>query len=82
MIQPTSHVPSETLEQRMMRSIHEALDKKLKELKEQIIRDAITTFDNELRAAVGTAAIKISEYYSMERLGPNLVITVRLEDKR
>jgi hypothetical protein len=78
MIQP----PQEDLEQRLLRSIHDALDERVKKIKEQVMADAIVTFTDDMRAAIGTTAIKLSEYYSIERNGVNLVITVNMGGKK
>lgn len=75
MIQP----PAENFEQRLMRELLSHFEKEIKGLTEKIITDATQQFQNEVRMAVGKVVINLANYYTVERIGGNLVITVRLE---
>lgn len=72
-------VSSENLEQRLLRELHAALAHEIQKITETVISDAHATFEKEIRAKLGIAAINLANYYTVERIGGNLVITVRLE---
>jgi hypothetical protein len=82
MILPTANVPPESLEMRMMREIQKGLQAEFDKVLENIVADAKQQFEKELRAALGSVVCKLSSYYSVERVGGNLMIMVKLEDKR
>jgi len=81
MIQPTTSV-AESIEARMTRELHKGITERFEQIREQIVADAKQKFENELRAALGNVAINLASYYSVERIGGDLRITVKLEDKR
>jgi hypothetical protein len=62
-----------------MRDFHADIAKHVTNLKERVITDAVNQFEKDLRAKMGTVALNLANYYSVERMGGNLVITVRLE---
>jgi hypothetical protein len=82
MIQPTYQVPQESIESRILRELHDAIASQVTKLTEAIISDAKQRFEDELRAKLGMAAITLTNYYSVEHQGGNLIITVKIEDKR
>ena len=75
----TNPLPQETIESRLLREVHVAINNQVLELREWAIANAVKKFEEDLRAKVGTVAINLANYYSVERMGGNLVITVRLE---
>lgn len=79
MIQPTTKISQDSMESRMMRELHAAIDDKLKKVTDQIVADAKQDFEIELRAAIGAVVVNLATYYSVERCGPDLVIHVKLE---
>ena len=48
-------------------------------LREAAIKKAVEDFETALRKQVGVTAISLLEYYSVEHVGPELVIRVRIE---
>jgi len=76
---PVVAVPQGTFEDRLMRDFHADIAKHVTNLKERVITDAVNQFEKDLRAKMGTVALNLANYYSVERMGGNLVITVRLE---
>ena len=79
MMQPTVNVPPESFENRLLREMLSALNKEMTKLTEKIIADATADFEKQVRASIGTVAINLANYYTVERQGGNMVITVRLE---
>lgn len=75
----TNPLPQETIESRLLREVHVAINNQVLELREWVIANAVKQFEEDLRAKVGTVAINLANFYSVERRGESLVITVRLE---
>ena len=78
----SSAMPAESLEARFLREIRQALDEHIQELRAKVIADAMQKFEREVRASVGTFAINLAEYYSVERVGGNLQIIVKIEGQK
>jgi len=70
--QPTS---LSTLEETICKAIESQVDAE----KEQIIKTAVAEFEKRIRTIVGQMTIELAQYYSIERLGSDLVIRVRIE---
>jgi hypothetical protein len=79
MIHSTPYIPPTSLEVRMLRTLHDALEEKFKGVTEKVVADAKAQFEKELRAALGAAVLNLAHYYTVERMGENLVITVKME---
>jgi hypothetical protein len=67
------------LERRLELSIQQQLEGYLAQKREMIIGEAITSFTRAVREAVGKAAVEVSDMYSVQRAGSDLVIRVKLE---
>lgn len=61
--------------------VKEAIESHAKELAEDEIKRAVADFERHLRELVGKVAIAVGSYYSIQRLGTDLVITVKLGGK-
>lgn len=59
--------------------VRAAIETQVAEIKKRIIEVAVEDFRQQVRGAVGNVAIKLSELYSIQRLGTELVIHVELE---
>lgn len=46
-------------------------------LRDEAIKAAVAAYEADLRKAIGQKALEVSEFYSLEREGPNLKIIVR-----
>lgn len=46
--------------------------------REEVVKQATAEFDKRIRKIVGTVAVELSNYYSVQRLGSDLLITVKL----
>lgn len=75
----SSQVPPETIEARIMRDLHEAVIKQVADIRCRVITEASKKFEDELRTLIGSVALNLSTYYSVERIGGNMVITVKIE---
>lgn len=60
----------------------QAVRLKADELREDAIKQATARFESDLRSAVGHAAVSLSNFYSVSRLGPDLQITVRIGEAK
>lgn len=67
-----------TLEQHFKQAIQIKAD----ELREAAIKEATAQFEKDLRQAVGHAAISLTNFYSVQHLGPDLHLTVRIGDSK
>lgn len=68
------------MQERMYRNILNEINKCVDEAREQIIKDAVTEFEKRIRAAAGSVAIQVSDYFTIERslMGKDMIITVRV----
>lgn len=66
--------PDEVFLTRIIRgALQEAADK----LREKFIKDAVTSYENELRRVVAGAAIDVTKLFELSRNGPDLVIKIK-----
>jgi hypothetical protein len=79
MYEPISKIPQDSIESRMLRELSALLDDQVKKVTEKIIADAQEKFASEMRGKLVSIAINLANYYSVERSGGNLVITVKIE---
>jgi hypothetical protein len=63
-------------------AIEQALDKQIAEVKEQIIRRAVEEFNKEVREITAKTALKVSDCFSIERMGTDVIIRVKVENGR
>ena len=61
------------------RLIEEAIKTKSEQIKTQIVEEAVEQFETEVRKAVGQVSLNLFNLYSIERLGQELVIKVRID---
>ena len=47
-------------------------------VKEQVIKDALAAYEKELRSKLGDFAIRLSDYFSVERLGSDVMIHCKI----
>lgn len=69
-------------EQGLIRAIHLAVHEMAEYEKQKAIEEAVKEFERNLRDMIATAAVKVANYYSVERMGPNLLITVKIGDSK
>ena len=62
-----------------LQAVNDALAKQVEGAKEQVIKQAVQEFEEKVRTAVGNVAIRVAEYYTVQMLGSQLIITVKLE---
>lgn len=62
------------------KSIQEGIQSLVNEARERTIQVAVKTFADEVRRIVCGSAVNIANYYSIQRMGTDLVITVKMED--
>ena len=63
------------------KAVHEAISKAAKDVQETVIQQAVKDFEVLLRKQIGEIAITLANYYSIERLGHDLIIRAQLEKK-
>jgi hypothetical protein len=66
------------LQEEIVRVIHDHA----KALTETSIKAAVSKFEQELRLSIGQTAISVADFYSMQRLGSELIIHVKLESSK
>ena len=71
-------VTTQSFEQAIRTSIQQHADA----IREDCIKAAVAEFETRLRQAVGRAAIDLSNHFSVQRLGQDLVISVRVGEQR
>lgn len=60
----------------LLSDIQKAVQREADDLQEEAIRTAVEKFERDLRLTMARTVMSVHEYYSAERIGPNLVITV------
>lgn len=64
------------------RALIQAIEGEVAQIREQLIKGAVAMFEREVRVALGRAAIDVTNYFSVQRQGPELVIRVQIEAKK
>lgn len=72
---PLAADASRTLERAVLSAIHDAAN----ELQEAAIKQAVSEFERNLRKAVGSVAVDVANYFTIERMANQLVIRVQIE---
>lgn len=67
-----------TFEDTIHRSIYSAIADEIERQREKVIKEAVEEFDRNIRKTIANAVISVSDYYSIQMLGPELVIHVKL----
>jgi len=60
-------------------AIMAAIKSEIDRQREKVIEEAVAEFEEKVRKAVGQVVLQLSDYYSVERLGAELVIHVKIE---
>jgi hypothetical protein len=60
-------------------SLKQAIQERVNEARERIVQVAVETFEKEVRQLIGSVAVNLSQFYSIQRLGPDLVIHVKMD---
>ena len=66
----------------LMKAIAQVIEGEAVKLQENAIKEAVASFERQLRIAVGGAAVNVSNFYSMRTMGEELVIHVKIEANR
>jgi hypothetical protein len=69
------------LENHLRVQIEKALQSAIDDLKQTIMLEAEHKFGLELRQRIGNVAIKLSDIYSLERCGTDLLVHVKISNK-
>lgn len=68
-----------SLDMKIMNEVHAVLQKRVEEIRERIVTEAVQKFEKEVRAAVGPVAMNLASYYSLEYTpGGHMVLTVKI----
>lgn len=73
--------PDSSLEH-MRKNIEMAIDQTLDAEKEKLILSAVREFEAAVRKRVGEITLSLSNIYSVNRFGSDLVIHVRIEESK
>lgn len=60
-------------------TIRRALESRIQEAKDRALNIARTDFETSLRKILADVSLQVANYYSVERLGSELLIRVQLE---
>lgn len=63
----------------LIRHIETAIKETVDAAREQLVKEAVAEFEKQVREIVGKTAINVSNMYSLQRHGNELVIHVKLE---
>lgn len=69
-------------EDKVIAQIETALKERIAEAKERVIKAALEQLDEEIREAAGKIAINLANYYSVERYGADLRITIYQQERK
>lgn len=59
--------------------IEKAISSAVEEHKEELIAAAVEEFEKRVRKVVGEVALHVSNHFSIQRMGKDIVITVKME---
>jgi hypothetical protein len=62
---------------RLEGTIRQTVNAEIEQVKEDIIKDAVSSFEKQIRKVVGFVTIDVANYYSIQRSGTDLCITVK-----
>lgn len=68
-----------TFEDTIKKQIADEIVDRVAACREEVVKSAVAEFDRQVRQEIGHASVAIANYFSVERVGPNLVITIRIE---
>lgn len=63
--------------QPMIEGITKAIEAEAERLREKVIADAVALFEADLRERIAVTAVRLENYYRIDRQDENLIITVR-----
>lgn len=66
-------------ESRINGTIEKAISVAVEAEKETIIARAVAEFEKAVRQSVGSVALHVSNHFSIQRMGQDIVITVKME---
>jgi len=64
----------------MERDVRELIQKHVDEAKEEVVKMAIEEFTRRVRKIAAETAIMLQNYYSVEKIGQELIIRVKIDD--
>jgi len=72
-------MPAQTMEDQIRHSITASISQAVEIEREEVIQLAVKDFEQRIRKAAGLVSIELANYFSVQRMGPDLVIHVRIE---
>ena len=60
--------------------IHNAIEQRAGEIREEIIEAAVADFRYKITNLILNVAIDVSKYYSIQTMGGEVIVTVRMQD--
>ena len=73
---------ADNLAREMVPAVHTMLQTRIAEATDIVIKEAVAEFEAKLRRAIAETVMGLSSYYDVERMGSNVVITVKDARKR
>jgi len=71
-----------SFQESLQKTIENDILEQVKAAQESVISKAKDEFEVKIRSLIGSVAISLLNYYSIERIGTELVIRVQLEKKK
>lgn len=70
------------LQESVEKTVIETISAQVESIKEEIVKAAVEKFEKEIKKAVGQVAIALSNYFSVERMGSDLLIRVKFDNSK
>lgn len=67
-----------TFEDSIKQILQASLAKKVEDIRAEVVKDAVEEFTRKVRDVVGNSAINLANFYSVERVGAELLIRVQI----
>ena len=79
--QRRQQMAQKNFEDAVREQIHGLIERSVEAEKESLIKEVVKEFEIRVRETVGQASIKVANYFSIQRMGPDLVIRVQIEGR-
>lgn len=66
----------------ILENVYEAITKKINAVREEIIKEAVTSFEKRVREVVGNTVIDAAHFYNVTTIGSELVIRIQIDADR
>ena len=74
--------PMSTVEEIIRNRVAEGLATAVEEIRQDVIKTAVKDFETRIRERVGKTAINLASFYSVQRMGQEIIINVRIPQEK